>query len=168
MLAEATRRDLALALENHGEPLAVIQAILHGVGSDRLGVLLDPCNALAAGDDPYELVTALLRPLTDLKIGALAATAFAALVFVLGRGPFATALKSTLAFWLIIMTYVGVNYVLGTGLHSYGFGTGAVARKMLMVGVADLALIGLCAAIYLARRAAQQPVATATAGSSRG
>jgi ABC-type transport system involved in cytochrome c biogenesis permease subunit len=98
-----------------------------------------------------------LSPLTSLKLCALTATVFAVLIFVLAHGPFATALKSTLAFWLIIMTYVGVNYVLGTGLHSYGFGTGAVARKMLMVGVIDLALIGLCAVVFLARRTWQTP-----------
>ncbi len=53
--------------------------------------------------------------------------------FALVHGPFATALKSVFAFWLIIMTYVGANYVLGTGLHSYGFGTGAVAKHMFQV-----------------------------------
>jgi ABC-type transport system involved in cytochrome c biogenesis permease subunit len=108
-----------------------------------------------------------LLPLTSVKLGALAATAFAALVFVLGRGPFAAALKSTLAFWLIIMTYVGVNYVLGIGLHSYGFGTGAVARKMFIVGGIDLGLIGLCAVVYLARRPPQRPAAISTTGSDR-
>ena len=65
---------------------------------------------------------------------------------------FATALKSVLAFWLIIMTYVGVNYVLGIGLHSYGFGTGAVARYMFRLGGTDLALVAICCVIYLIRR----------------
>ena len=45
-------------------------------------------------------------------------------LFVLARGEFATAAKSILALWLIIMIYVGVNFVLGIGLHSYGFGSG--------------------------------------------
>jgi ABC-type transport system involved in cytochrome c biogenesis permease subunit len=92
-----------------------------------------------------------LTPLTSMKICALAAAGFAGLMFVLARGPFTTALKSTLAFWLIIMTYVGVNYVLGTGKHSYGFGTGAVVRYMFIVGGIDLGLIALCAVVYRLR-----------------
>jgi cytochrome c-type biogenesis protein CcsB len=35
-----------------------------------------------------------------------------------------TAIFSILGFWLILMTWYGVNFVLGTGLHSYGFGAG--------------------------------------------
>ena len=85
------------------------------------------------------------------KALALFGTAVGMVVFVVASGPFATAFKSVLAFWLIIMTYVGVNYVLGTGLHSYGFGTGAVARSLLQIGGANLALIGLCCVIYLFR-----------------
>jgi hypothetical protein len=70
--------------------------------------------------------------------------------FVLARGRFATAVKSILAFWLIVMTYVGVNYVLGTGLHSYGFGTGAVVRYLYWIGGIDLALVMACATVYFA------------------
>ena len=51
-----------------------------------------------------------------------------------------------------IMTYVGVNYVLGIGLHSYGFGTGEVARNMFTVGGIDLALVAACYVVYLIRR----------------
>ncbi len=81
------------------------------------------------------------------------AVACAALVFmVLGSGMLATALKSILAFWLIIMTYVGVNYVLGTGLHSYGFGSGAVVRRVLESAACDLFFVVLCCGIYLARK----------------
>ncbi|MCP4250821.1 MAG: cytochrome c biogenesis protein CcsA [bacterium] len=83
---------------------------------------------------------------------ALVASAVMLLLFVLARGHFATAVKSILAFWLIIMTYVGVNYVLGVGLHSYGFGTGAVAWRMLWVGGIDLAIVALCCMIHLARQ----------------
>ena len=85
------------------------------------------------------------------KALALLGTAVGMIVFVVTTGPFATAFKSVLAFWLIIMTYVGVNYVLGSGLHSYGFGTGNVGRRTLEVGGIDLALIGLCCGIYLFR-----------------
>jgi ABC-type transport system involved in cytochrome c biogenesis permease subunit len=103
----------------------------------------------------FALVLPKLGPLTPLKSLAFAGTATAAIIFVVARGPFATALKSILAFWLIIMTYVGVNYVLGIGLHSYGFGTGAVVRWMFLVGGIDLALIAVCCIIYLARTTAQ-------------
>lgn len=97
------------------------------------------------------------------KALALFGTGVGMVVFVVTTGPFATAFKSVLAFWLIIMTYVGVNYVLGTGLHSYGFGTGGVARSMFQIGGVDLALIGLCSVIYLFRsksiaRAVPNPV----------
>jgi hypothetical protein len=80
-------------------------------------------------------------------------------IFVAAHGRFATALKSILCFWLIIMTYVGVNYVLGTGLHSYGFGTGAVKEYTFLVGKIDLALAVVCTLLYLARRRSQLPTA---------
>ncbi|MGB2986913.1 MAG: cytochrome c biogenesis protein CcsA [Phycisphaerae bacterium] len=100
----------------------------------------------------FVLVVPMLSPLTGGRILALAGTAVAMVVLVAARGQFATALKSILCFWLIIMTYLGVNYVLGIGLHSYGFGTGAVVRYMFLVGGLDLALMALCCIVYLARR----------------
>ena len=33
--------------------------------------------------------------------------------------------RSIAAFWTILMTYLGVNFVLASGLHAYGFGTRA-------------------------------------------
>jgi len=86
-----------------------------------------------------------------LTLSALAGAGLAMFIFVTTRGRFATALKSVLAFWLIIMTYVGVNYVLGIGLHQYGFGTGAVVHYMFLIGGIDLALIVLCCIIYMLR-----------------
>jgi ABC-type transport system involved in cytochrome c biogenesis permease subunit len=100
----------------------------------------------------FVIVVPRLSPLTSGKILALAGTAIAMVVFVVSYGRFATALKSVLCFWLIIMTYVGVNYVLGIGLHSYGFGTGAVVRHLFLVGGIDLALVLVCCAIYIVRR----------------
>jgi ABC-type transport system involved in cytochrome c biogenesis permease subunit len=85
-----------------------------------------------------------------ILLGAVAAV----LLFVFARGPFATAAKSIIAFWFIIMTYVGVNFVLSIGLHSYGFGTGAVARYMLLTGTVDLVFVAACAAVYQFRRRA--------------
>jgi cytochrome c-type biogenesis protein CcsB len=52
-------------------------------------------------------------------------------------GPFGVAALSIVAFWTILMTYLGVNYVLATGLHSYGFGGSGVVRWMLIVAAAE-------------------------------
>ena len=40
---------------------------------------------------------------------------------------FGLVLASVLMFFLIIMAWYGVNFILGTGLHSYGFGAGGVS-----------------------------------------
>jgi ABC-type transport system involved in cytochrome c biogenesis permease subunit len=112
----------------------------------------------------FAIVSPYLRPITPMKVVALLGTAVAMVFFVAGRGRFATAVKSIAAFWLIVMTYVGVNYVLGIGLHSYGFGTGAMARWMLTLGFADLALVLLCGLVYLIHRsvlAGRSPAAAA-------
>ena len=37
------------------------------------------------------------------------------------------ALFSVLGFLLVLMTWYGVNFVLGRGLHSYGRGTGGMS-----------------------------------------
>jgi len=101
----------------------------------------------------FVLVIPKLAPLTGAKLLGLGGTVAAMLVFVLARGPLATVLKSILAFWLIVMTYVGVNYVLGTGLHSYGFGTGAVVSYLFWIGGIDLAFVLVCSAFCLGRGA---------------
>ncbi len=68
-----------------------------------------------------------LGPLGPITLFTLLGSFVAGAIFVLTRGYFATAVKSIIAFWTIVMTYLGVNYVLGIGLHSYGFGFGSVA-----------------------------------------
>jgi hypothetical protein len=45
-----------------------------------------------------------------------------------------------------------VNYVLGIGLHSYGFGTGAVVRYMFLTGGIELAFVALLSLVYWFRR----------------
>jgi ABC-type transport system involved in cytochrome c biogenesis permease subunit len=99
----------------------------------------------------FAVIVPKLAPLTSGKIVGLVGAAVGTVVFVMSRGRFGTALKSVVAFWLIIMTYVGVNYVLGIGLHSYGFGTGAVVRYMFLLGTIDLSFIALCALVYYGR-----------------
>lgn len=98
------------------------------------------------------LIVPRLIPLTLAKTASLAGAVLAMAIFVLASGPFATAMKSILAFWLIVMTYVGVNYVLGTGLHSYGFGTGAVVYYLFCIGGVDLALVVLFCVVYFIGR----------------
>ena len=101
----------------------------------------------------FAIAVPKLEPLTWLKTLALTGTAAAMLLFVLTRGQFATAVKSIVAFWMIVMTYVGVNFVLSSGLHSYGFGKGEVVRWMYLIGGNDLWLVAVCGTIYLDRGA---------------
>jgi purine-cytosine permease-like protein len=42
-------------------------------------------------------------------------------------GPFGFLVGCVLAFLGVIMAWYGVNFVLGAGLHSYGFGAGGVS-----------------------------------------
>jgi ABC-type transport system involved in cytochrome c biogenesis permease subunit len=105
----------------------------------------------------FVLIVPKLAPITPLKMLSLVGTGAGMVLLVLGRGPFAMAAKSILCFWLIVMTYVGVNYVLGIGLHSYGFGTGAVAGYLFMIGGADLLFVAGLALAYLLRRTPTAP-----------
>lgn len=91
----------------------------------------------------------LLHAVTLVKSLSLVGAALAVALFVLAHGRFATAVKSILCFWLILMTYVGVNFVLGMGLHSYGFGKGAVVYYMFLCGGSDLALLTVFSLLYL-------------------
>ena len=48
---------------------------------------------------------------------------------------------SIVAFQTILMTYLGVNFVLSTGLHSYGMGDSPVVMWMTIVAVAEAAFL---------------------------
>jgi len=50
-------------------------------------------------------------------------------------GGFGLSVGSILAFQTIIMAWYGVNFVLGTGLHSYGFGTGGLGYAITFVSI---------------------------------
>jgi cytochrome c-type biogenesis protein CcsB len=65
-------------------------------------------------------------------------------------GSFGVAAWSIAAFQTILMTYLGVNFVLASGLHSYGFGESNVVRAMAAVAVGEGAFIVL--AWYRSRR----------------
>jgi cytochrome c-type biogenesis protein CcsB len=54
---------------------------------------------------------------------------------------FALAAVSILAFQTIVMTYLGVNFILVNGLHSYAMGTSPVARWMFLVATLELAFL---------------------------
>jgi hypothetical protein len=64
-------------------------------------------------------------------------------------GSFGVAAASIIAFGTILMTYLGVNYVLAVGLHSYGFGGSRVAKWLMAVAVIELVFV---VAGYLAYR----------------
>jgi ABC-type transport system involved in cytochrome c biogenesis permease subunit len=55
--------------------------------------------------------------------------------------PFGVAVTSIAAFWTILMTYLGVNFVLGSGMHAYGAGSGNLVRVMSIIAVAETAFI---------------------------
>jgi len=57
-------------------------------------------------------------------------------------GNFGVAAISILAFQTILMTYLGVNYVLGTGMHSYGMGDSPIVKWMIVTLVAEVSFIG--------------------------
>lgn len=61
-------------------------------------------------------------------------------------GAFGLAISSILCFLLVIMTYYGVNFVLGEGLHSYGRGSGG----QLWVGLYALLEIVFVGGVWLA------------------
>lgn len=56
-------------------------------------------------------------------------------------GIFGIAALSVLAFQTILMTYLGVNFVLGTGMHSYAMGDSPVAKWMIVVAAVEVAFL---------------------------
>jgi cytochrome c-type biogenesis protein CcsB len=56
-------------------------------------------------------------------------------------GEFGVAAISILAFQTILMTYLGVNYVLGTGMHSYGMGDSPIVFWMIVTALVEVAFI---------------------------
>jgi cytochrome c-type biogenesis protein CcsB len=58
-------------------------------------------------------------------------------------GQFGFAIGSALSFLSVVMAWYGVNFVLGVGLHSYGFATGGSAWVLGFVGLELLYLLGV-------------------------
>jgi cytochrome c-type biogenesis protein CcsB len=57
---------------------------------------------------------------------------------------FALSAASAVCFMAVLMAWYGVNFVLGTGLHSYGFGTGGLGFVLGFVAV-ELAIVAAAA-----------------------
>ena len=49
---------------------------------------------------------------------------------------------SIVAFQTILMTYLGVNFVLTSGMHSYATGDSPVVAAMITVAVAEAVFLG--------------------------
>jgi ABC-type transport system involved in cytochrome c biogenesis permease subunit len=56
---------------------------------------------------------------------------------------FGVAVSSIVAFWTILMTYLGVNFVLASGLHSYGFGSSNLVRVMAIIALVETAFLAV-------------------------
>ncbi len=56
---------------------------------------------------------------------------------------FGVALASIAAFWTILMTYLGVNFVLASGLHSYGFGSSNLVRVLAAIALVEAVFLGV-------------------------
>src|SRR5690606_16863379 len=63
---------------------------------------------------------------------------------------FGVAVGSIVAHWTILMTYLGVNFVLASGLHSYGFGSSNLVR--ILLGIAAVETVFLLAGWAAVRR----------------
>ena len=63
-------------------------------------------------------------------------------------GDFGISVASVVAFNAVLMAWYGVNFVLGTGLHSYGFGTGGSALAIATIVGLDLLFVAIAAARY--------------------
>jgi ABC-type transport system involved in cytochrome c biogenesis permease subunit len=66
-------------------------------------------------------------------------------------GDFGLAVCSVACFASVVMAWYGVNFVLGAGLHSYGFGSGS-HTGVYLAGLLNLSLVAHGAARYLGRQ----------------
>jgi hypothetical protein len=74
---------------------------------------------------------------------------------------FGTAVASVLGFLGVLWAWYGVNFVLGVGLHSYGFGSGGYAYVGSFVA---FELLVVAAAVFRHRRLQRSAPAPAAAG----
>jgi len=78
---------------------------------------------------------------------------------------FGVAVSSIAAFWTILMTYLGVNYVLAAGLHSYGFGSSNMVVILGAIAALETAFLAAGGLAFRRRRrsAEEQPESAAAA-----
>jgi ABC-type transport system involved in cytochrome c biogenesis permease subunit len=67
---------------------------------------------------------------------------------------FGVAACSIAAFWTILMTYLGVNFVLASGLHAYGQGAGNLVAIMTVIALLEAGFVG-AAWLAVRKRAAK-------------
>jgi hypothetical protein len=57
---------------------------------------------------------------------------------------FGMAVAAAISFNGVLMAWYGVNFVLGKGLHSYGFSGGGGLKWVALIVAADLLFVGIC------------------------
>jgi len=67
-------------------------------------------------------------------------------------GIFGAAVISVLAFQTILMTYLGVNYVLNVGMHSYGMGDSPIVKWMVLVALVEIVFLVVAGVAYRDRK----------------
>ncbi len=67
-------------------------------------------------------------------------------------GTFGAAVISILAFQTILMTYLGVNYVLNAGMHSYGMGDSPIVTWMVLVTLVEVVFLAVAGVAWRDRR----------------
>lgn len=75
---------------------------------------------------------------------------------------FGLAVSAVLGFVVIVWTFYGVNYVMATGLHSYGFGSGG-ERWVAIWAIGELVFLIACRVRFVARRRRRAPDAAPSA-----
>jgi len=133
-LAGSKNREVITALSSFTYKTLQVGVLLLAVGTILGGVWADYAWGRFWGWDPKE-VWALIALLGYLAV--LHAR------YVGWVGHFGLAALSVICFSLVVMAWYGVNFVLGAGLHSYGFGGGgqhyvygAILLQFLYVGAA--------------------------------
>ena len=74
---------------------------------------------------------------------------------------FGVAAASIVAFWAVLMTYLGVNFVLSSGLHSYGFGSGGLVEWMAGIGLLEVVFLAAGWFAYRRNTAVHGPLVAA-------
>jgi ABC-type transport system involved in cytochrome c biogenesis permease subunit len=67
-------------------------------------------------------------------------------------GTFGVAVISIAAFQTILMTYLGVNFVLNVGMHSYGMGDSPVVKWMIVTALVELVFLVVASVAWRDRR----------------